>query len=375
MNNSLKILILEDSEADAELITRVLKKSDIIFNSLQVESKESFINALDKYVPDVILSDHSLPGFNSQDAYEIYKKKKLEIPFILVTGTVSEEFAVQCLHDGIDDYILKDNLTRLPSSITHALKNRELELTQKIYAEKLEQQNKELIKINKELDRFVYSSSHELKAPLNTILGLIKLAQLELGRKEYDAFESYIQLMETSVEKLGNTVENVMRYSINSRTIIDKAPVDIKRLIENKWEKLSSLYNINNIEKRIEIIQECPWYSDENRLSIIFENLIANALKYYNRNQKSPFVFFKIQISEEKVFIRIEDNGIGIPDKYIDKVFDMFCRVSSLSDGAGLGLYIVKETLEKLDGRIALISKADQGTVFNIELPNFSVNS
>jgi signal transduction histidine kinase len=292
MNNSLKILILEDNEEDADLITRVLKKSDIIFNSLQVESKESFINALDKYVPDVILSDHSLPGFNSQDAYQIYKKKRLEIPFILVTGTVSEEFAVQCLHAGIDDYILKDNLTRLPSAITHALKSRELELTQKIYAEKLEQQNKELIKINKELDRFVYSSSHELKSPLNTILGLIKLAQLELERKEYDAFESYIQLMETSVEKLGNTVENVMRYSINNHTIIDKTLIDIKGLIESKWEKLSNLYGISNVEKRIELSQEFPLYSDENRLAIIFENLISNSIKYYNRNEKNPFVFF-----------------------------------------------------------------------------------
>jgi signal transduction histidine kinase len=84
--------------------------------------------------------------------------------------------------------------------------------------------------------------------------------------------------------------------------------------------------------------------------------------------------FFKIMVSEENVFIRIEDNGIGIPDKHIDKVFDMFCRVSSLSDGAGLGLYIVKETLEKLDGSITVVSKADQGTVFNIELPNFSGN-
>jgi signal transduction histidine kinase len=382
MNDSLKILILEDSESDAELITRVLIKSGITFNSLRVESEESFIKALEEYAPDVILSDHSLPGFDSQEAYKIYKHKNLNMPFILVTGTVSEEFAVECLHKGIDDYILKDNLTRLPSSIEHALKNRELEfkkkeleLSQKVYAEKLEEQNKELIKINKELDRFVYSTSHELKAPLNTILGLINLTHLELAKKEYDGFDAYIKLMETCVEKLGNTVENIMSYSINNRTVIQKTPIDIEKLIESIWKKLSDINEIHIIEKKIEIIQTAVWYSDEDRLKTIFENLISNSIKYYNKEQKSPFVLFKIRISEDKVLIKIEDNGVGIPAKYIGRIFDMFYRVSTLSDGSGLGLYIVKETLEKLDGKITVFSEANQGTIFNIELPNFSTNS
>jgi signal transduction histidine kinase len=378
MNNSLKILLVEDSEPDAGLITSILKKSGILFNSLRVESKEDFISALEKFVPDVILSDHSLPGFDSQEAYRIYKYKNLKIPFILVTGTVSEEFAVQCLHEGIDDYILKDNLARLPSSIEHALKSRELELrkkeleiNQKIYAEKLEEQNIELVKINKELDRFVYSTSHELKSPLNTILGLINLAQLELSKKEYEGFEAYMKLMEICVEKLGNTVENIMSYSINNRTDIQISSIDIENLIDGIWEKLSNLSDADIIERKIELSQKSAWFSDENRLRIIFENLISNSIKYYNREQKRPFVKIKIHVSEEKVLISVEDNGVGIPAKYIDRIFDMFYRVSTLSDGAGLGLYVVKEMLEKLGGKISVLSKPNQGTVFNIELPNY----
>ena len=131
MDKHLKILILEDSQEDVDLIERELKKGGITFISLIVRKKNEFVNALREFKPDVILSDHSLPQFNSIEALKLYKEyqkeNNLSVPFILVTGTVSEEFAVQSIKAGADDYVLKDRLKRLPSSILSALEKTRIE--------------------------------------------------------------------------------------------------------------------------------------------------------------------------------------------------------------------------------------------------------
>lgn len=126
MNNPLKIIYIEDNPDDVELVKTALKKAGMYFELHVVRSEKEFVNALHELSPDIILSDHSLPGFNSLEAYKITTEQKPETPFILVTGTVSEEFAVDCLLSGIDDYILKNNLIRLPSSIDRILSKRKI---------------------------------------------------------------------------------------------------------------------------------------------------------------------------------------------------------------------------------------------------------
>src|SRR5690606_14845924 len=120
MEKFLKILILEDSQDDADMIQRELKKAGILFKATVVNKRQDFEDALQQIQPDVILSDHSLPQFNSIEALKLYKQYKdalnLSAPFILITGSVSEEFSVQCIKGGADDYILKDRLKRLPAS-------------------------------------------------------------------------------------------------------------------------------------------------------------------------------------------------------------------------------------------------------------------
>jgi len=123
----LSILMIEDTPSDAELIQRYLNKEGILFTSVVVDCKADFIRALQTSAPDVILSDHSLPQFNSMEALQIVKERGLDIPFILVTGSVSEEFAVACIKAGADDYILKDRLTRLPAAVQNTLSKKNTE--------------------------------------------------------------------------------------------------------------------------------------------------------------------------------------------------------------------------------------------------------
>jgi len=117
MEKELKILLLEDNYSDAELLMHTLTKAEMKYDLHLVESKDHFISELDGFNPDVIVSDHSLPSLSSLEALEIARKKNSDIPFILVTGAVSEEFAVDCIRAGVDDYILKNSLVRLPASI------------------------------------------------------------------------------------------------------------------------------------------------------------------------------------------------------------------------------------------------------------------
>lgn len=139
----LKILYLEDSEHDVEIVKRALKKGGFEFSIKLVDSQKEYEDALGEYDPDLILADHSLFEFNSLQALKLFKACRLNIPFILVTGTVSEEFAVTILKEGADDYLLKDNLARLPKAINNAL--------EKFHNDKLRQQYLEDIVANEAL--------------------------------------------------------------------------------------------------------------------------------------------------------------------------------------------------------------------------------
>lgn len=151
MNEPLKILHLEDVPADAELIERALKKSGLKFEKMLVSNREDFIKALSAFNPAVIISDHSLPSFDSQEALEIVHEMNITVPFILVTATVSEEYAVNIMKEGAWDYILKDRLQRLPSAITSAMQKYNLEVERK--------QKEETIRISEKRYKLLFESN------------------------------------------------------------------------------------------------------------------------------------------------------------------------------------------------------------------------
>jgi PAS domain S-box-containing protein len=133
MTRELKILHIEDVQSDAELVDRILKKSGIVFNKLLVDTRDEYLRALDEFEPDVILSDHSLPAFNSLEALNILKKTGRDVPFILITATVSEEFAVNVMKEGASDYVLKDRLQRLPNAVMNAVEKQESDAERQAY--------------------------------------------------------------------------------------------------------------------------------------------------------------------------------------------------------------------------------------------------
>jgi signal transduction histidine kinase len=364
--------MLEDVEEDSGLIRWSLEKGGINFESKRVDKREAFVNALRDYQPDVVLSDHSLPQFNSMEALRICRMIDLRAPFILVTGTVSEEFAVACLKQGADDYVLKSNLTRLPSAIQNALLQRELRAKQKATELELRLQNDELVKINNELDNFVYSVSHNLRAPLSTVMGLLNLARQQTPDTE--EWRQYCDMMTSSIQKLDDTLKEILEYSRNARNEIAVERVDFERLAKVALDMQRYQKGFDQVEKTINIDCDPPFYSDSYRIGVIINNLISNAIRFSDEEKPRNRIELRVDRTQKGVRITIEDNGVGIMTEMQKKVFDMFFRGSVKSEGAGLGLYIVREMVSKLKGTIDLTSNPGQGTRVSIELPDLAAD-
>jgi len=369
MESELKILMLEDQEDEAGLIDRVLRKERVQFVRKRVDTREEFINALDEFKPDVILSDHALPQFNSIEALRICLSRKLNVPFILVTGTVSEEFAVNCLKRGADDYVLKSNLSRLPLAIRYALRQHRNEINRQTHEEMLRKQNEELTKINRELDAFVYSVSHDLRSPLSSILGLINILKMDKNLSQ-ETMLNYVQMIEKSVLKLDETLQGVLNYSRNARGELVITEVDVKKQIEKAIEQLRYIEGAEAISFQIDVVDHTSLFTDEYRLSVILTNLLSNAIKYADRNKDNQIIEIKATITPAHMTMVIRDNGIGIPQDQIHRVFGMFYRATERSKGAGLGLYIVKEAIDKLNGNIVIQSELGSETLVHITIPN-----
>ncbi len=132
------------------------------------------------------------------------------------------------------------------------------------------------------------------------------------------------------------------------------------------------LENYDLIEKQVEIDSDVDFYSDKRRLKVIFNNLISNSIRYFNPYIDNPYVKISIKTDEEKSVIKILDNGLGIENQYLEKIFDMFFRASNNSKGTGIGLYIVKETIQKVNGAIKVESEIEKGTSFTVTIPNLN---
>lgn len=234
----------------------------------------------------------------------------------------------------------------------------------------LKENEKQLIQTSKDLDRFVYSASHELRAPLKSILGLANLMRYEIEHENYTELNEYNSRIERSVKRLDETVQGIIEYSRNARIDVAREVISFENVVNNVLENLSSLTNFSRIQFNTEISLDGTFHSDSRRIKIILSNIISNSIKYADLTKESSFVHLSIHNSTDGCDIIIRDNGIGIEPTYIQNIYDMFFRATSSNEGDGLGLYIVKETIDKLHGNITVDSILTEGSTFKIHLPN-----
>jgi PAS domain S-box-containing protein len=219
---------------------------------------------------------------------------------------------------------------------------------------------------NAELDNFVYKVSHDLRAPLSSILGLVNLANLP-GND--DSSMEYLKIVGKKATQLDHFISDVLSHSKNLKMDVTVSPVNFEEIIEKSFAELSYLNGIDQIEKSVEI-EGGNFYSDGWRIQEVFRNLISNAIKYKDQDKPVSKIGISIIINAQSARIEVTDNGIGIEEDCLPRIFDMFYRASEQSDGSGLGLYIVRNAIEKLNGQIDITSKPNEGTSFLIQIPN-----
>jgi PAS domain S-box-containing protein len=241
-----------------------------------------------------------------------------------------------------------------------------LNITERKFAdEKFRGQFIEIENNNTELDRLVKILSHDLKAPMNSVSGLISLARLE---KNPDEFVNYLNMMEKSLKKL-ETFTNDIIASLRSRGQTVLIPLNIHQQVQDIFEELrfsqggDSIRFINSIDESLQM------NSDPSRFRIILSNLISNAIKYSDTNKMDRFV--KVYCKENPLYIEllIEDNGIGIATEHHNRIFDSYYKIGDRADSNGLGLSNVKDAVHKLQGNIEFESTLGVGTTFKIQFP------
>lgn len=229
----------------------------------------------------------------------------------------------------------------------------------------IEKMNVKLRKVNSELDSFVYSASHDLRSPLASLLGLIDLAEIDKSH-----INSYLDKMKTSVKKLDAFIGDIIDFSSNERKEVMVSKFSLPELIDDVLDELHFLNHDDNVSINKSFEGESIFASDRRRVAIILRNLISNALKYKDSQKPNPVISINIHCDKVYTSIEIDDNGIGIEKHALRDIFKMFFRATENSSGSGLGLYIVKETVEKLQGTITVESVVKKGTTFTITLPN-----
>ena len=282
----------------------------------------------------------------------------ISITSIILSSTVYERLDAQLT-------IQKFNET-LETKIDERTKALNDEISFRKRAEdKLKVTNRQLRKANVELDNFVYKVSHDLRAPIASVLGLVNLAKKE---NKFDTLKQYFDMVGRSAVQQDSFIRDILDLSRNSRLLIDKKRINWQELINDTFDHLKFSVKDKAIDRKININGKSSFYSDQRRIKVIFNNLISNAIRY--SNGKDPIIEIDVKINKTNANISISDNGVGIEKKHQKKVFEMFYRATDANAGSGLGLYIVKESIDKLNGNIDMMSDVGIGTKFLISLPN-----
>ncbi len=251
----------------------------------------------------------------------------------------------------------QDKLKEVNASLEDVVEDRTRKLNQTII-----QLNKSI----KELDSFVYSASHDLSSPLKSIMGLINIARLD---RDPEKMEEHLYYIEKSVVRLNGVIKKLSEFSWSGRVESTYDKIPLRSFVEELFEEQKFMKEVQDVEVYNRISESLILIQDKLRLKIILSNLITNAIKYRDEGKLKCFVRIEAEEENDCWKIYIIDNGIGIEKEFQEKIFDMFFRASEMSEGSGLGLYIVRESLQKINGKIHINSTIGKGTTFIIEIP------
>jgi signal transduction histidine kinase len=217
---------------------------------------------------------------------------------------------------------------------------------------------------NAELDAFFYRISHDLKGPISSLLGLSFLARIDIKDEQAQV---YLEKQHTQVERLNTIITGLINLTKLNNTDLQKEKIDFDNLIDGCILSFNTLSNFTKITFRKAVASNIEFRTEWTLMNAVIQNLIENAIKYAGEN--SPFVKITVNVKKNDVVIEVEDNGQGIPQEHLPRIFEMFYRATHNTAGTGLGLYILKRSLDRLKGTIDIKSQVGIGSTFTVRLP------
>jgi len=309
----------------------------------------------------VIIADQRMPQSTGVEFFQIVRKAHPHPIRILLTGYTDAEAIIDAINKGeIYRYIKKPwDEFELQNAIQNAY---EIFITR----EKLNRKISELEKTNDELNRFVYSTSHDLRSPLASVMGILNLAKMENSVQDPNG---YLGMIETCVNKMDTFIQKIIEYYKSIRVEQEYTRIDFNVLLDESIQ----LFKMQRPDITYNLVVDQPgdFMNDAFRMSVIIDNLISNAVKYQKPSEPNPKVEVTVKADDRKATIKIEDNGVGILDNHLNNIFKMFFRSNNTVNGLGIGLYIVKEALTRIGGEISVHSTHGEGTAFYLEIPNY----
>lgn len=310
----------------------------------------------------VIIADQKMPFETGVEFFTKYQKENPEPIRILITAQADIKSVIAAINEGkIFKYIAKPE----PEGFTEFSIKEAYQLYKA--REELKFKNIELEKTNRELDKFIYSASHDLRAPILSILGLT-----DLGKQDEENTAKYFTMIEKSAQKLDAFILNLINYYKNAKLEVYPKEFNISALARDVYEQVLYFDGANKIEFDVKANNCKTFYTDKTKLGIVFNNLITNCIRYRDKEKDVSKIDMDINCTEQEATIIIKDNGIGMSETTVNKIFTMFYKATRKSKGSGIGMYIVKDAIEKLEGSLEIHSELGVGTTFTIKIPNLS---
>ncbi|SIT06653.1 hybrid sensor histidine kinase/response regulator [Belliella pelovolcani] len=359
MSNKIRVLYIDDEDNNLNSFKASLRKDFHIITAIDAEEG---LKIAEEEELHVVIADQRMPGLTGVEFFEKLMKINPDPVRILLTGYSDIASVIDAINKGeVYRFIDKPwNLEQIKNAIKNAA---EIYLTKR----ELKDKNERLKKVHSEMNQFVYSLSHELRGPLMSISGVSKLAKMEA--KDPNIIE-YFDMIDSATLRLDDFIYKMLDFYRSTKIDNKVSKIDFKDIVNQQLEAYKEKWGLDDINIAIDVNQTSDFYSDDAKLRVILNNLFSNAYKFQKLESESKFIKLTVDVKDAVATVKIEDNGIGIDEKYHTEVFNLFHRATQRNVGSGLGLYMVKESVTQMGGKIQLESKLDHGTIFTITLPS-----
>ena len=372
---AIRLLLVEDSDDDAVLVVHELRRGGYEPSVTRVQSSRDFRIALDENPPDIIISDHTIPGYGGLAALADWKASGKDIPFILVSGTVGEEVAVSAMRAGAHDYVLKGDLTRLPAAVERELREGEVRAEQARMHKHLMISERMVV-----VGTLAAGVAHEINNPLTIAMGNLEFIIEGAARKQYGllvandpgaeagSFDQSLREIDEALKRIRDIVRDVKLFSRPQEDAV--GAVDVHAAIDSSVRMAR-----NEIRNRARLVKQygaAPLVrANESRLGQVVLNLIVNAAQAMPPRQDAENVIrVATRTTDDGLgVIEVIDNGCGIPAENLERIFDPFFTTKAVGVGTGLGLSICHRIVSEFGGAMEVDSEVDRGTIFRVLLP------